>query len=290
MPDPAHGFPVLVFGGSSQIGHFLLPRLLARGASVTALSRHARASQPGLRWLQGGLPDALPRELPHPRAIVSFGPLMPFAEWLARADFGSEPPRVVATSSMSAETKRDSDVPAERAIARLLHDGEQALAAACARHGAPWTVLRPTLVYGAGLDKSLSPIARRAWRTRVFPLPAGRGMRQPVHADDIALAVLAALDRPASAGHILPIGGGERLPADEMFARVRQTLPHANLPLQLPAWLLRAGQRFAPAKLRGPLQRLDADLVADNGELERLLGVAPRAFQPTAEMWFPAKQ
>jgi len=281
---------VLVFGGSSQIGHFLLPRLLARGATVTALSRHARTSQAGLRWVQGSLPDALPAELPHPAAIVSFGPLGPFAQWLARTGFGSEPPRVIATSSMSAETKRDSAMPVERALAQQLRDGEQALAAACARHGAPWTVLRPTLIYGAGLDNSLSPIARRAWRTRVFPLPAGRGLRQPVHADDIALAVLAALDCPASAGRILPIGGGERLSAHDMFVRVRQTLPHANLPLPLPAWLLHAGQRIAPAKLRGPLARLDADLVADNGELERLLGVTPRTFRPEAEMWFPVKR
>jgi len=280
---------VLVFGGSSQIGRFLLPRLLARGAAAMAVSRRTHASQPGLRWLQGSLPDALPAELPHPAAIVSFGPIGPFAQWLARADFGSEPPRVIATSSMSAETKRESAMPAERAVAQQLRDGEQALAAACARHGAPWTVLRPTLIYGAGLDKSLSPIARRAWRTRVFPLPAGRGLRQPVHADDIALAVLAALDCPASAGRILSIGGGERLTAGEMFARVRRTLPHANLPLPLPAWLLHAGQRLAPAKLRGPLARLDADLIADNDELERLLGVTPRGFQPTAEMWFPER-
>lgn len=280
---------VLVFGGSSQIGHFLLPRLLAGGASVVALSRRAHPPQPGLRWLQGELPHAVPAELPAPVAIVSFGPLGPFAEWLARADFGSEPPRIVATSSMSAETKRDSGVPAERAIAQQLRDGEQALAAACARHGAPWTVLRPTLIYGAGLDKSLSPIARRAWRTRVFPLPAGRGLRQPVHAEDIALAVLATLSCPASAGRILSIGGGERLSAREMFARVRRTLPHANLPLPLPSWLLHAGQRLAPAKLRGPLARLDADLIADNTELERLLGIQPRPFQVDADMWFPAK-
>lgn len=281
---------VLVFGGSSQIGHFLLPRLLARGASVTALSRHAHASQSGLRWLQGSLPDAVSGEPLLPLAIISFGPIGPFAAWLARANFGSEPPRVIATSSMSAETKRDSAEPAERAIAQQLRDGEHALAVACARHGAPWTVLRPTLIYGAGLDKSLSPIARRAWRTRLFPLPAGRGLRQPVHAEDIALAVLAALDCPASAGRILPIGGGERLTAGEMFARVRRTLPHANLPLPLPAWLLHTGQRIAPRKLRGPLQRLDADLVADNGELERLLGISPRPFRPAAEMWFPVRE
>src|SRR5690606_10084758 len=138
----------------------------------------------------GALPDRVPA-LPPVEAIVSFGPLLPFARWLAGAR-PAHAPRVVATSSMSAESKIGSDVPAERAVARELREGEAALARACAELGSAWTVLRPTLVYGAGLDKSLTPIARRALRTRLFPLPAGRGLRQPVHADDIAQAVLAA--------------------------------------------------------------------------------------------------
>lgn len=276
---------VWVFGGSSQIGHFLLPRLVASGETVLALSRHARAPQEGVRWLHGQLPDGLPRDLPTPSAIVSFGPLGPFAQCLVQRDFGSEPPRVIATSSMSAQSKRDSGVPAERAISQQLRDGETQLAEACACHGVPWTVLRPTLIYGAGLDKSLTPIARRALRTHVFPLPAGRGLRQPVHAEDIALAVLAALDHPASAGHILAIGGGERLSFAAMLARVRASLPGSTMPLPLPAWLLRGAQHLAPAKLRGPLQRLDTDLIADNDELTRLLGIRPRAFRPEASMW-----
>ncbi|AGG90238.1 NAD-dependent epimerase/dehydratase family protein [Rhodanobacter denitrificans] len=275
---------VLVFGGSSQIGHFLLPRLLASGEAVLALSRQPRPAQAGVTWLQGTLPDRMPR-LPELSAIISFGPLQGLADWLAQATL-ADAPRVVATSSMSAESKRDSGVPAERALARRLRDGEAALAAACERHGCAWTVLRPTLVYGAGLDKSLTPIARRAMRLRLFPLPSGRGLRQPVHADDIAQAVLAALECPAAAGRILPIGGGERLRSGEMFARVRRSLPRATVPLPLPAWLLRLGQRALPP-LRGPLSRLDSDLVADNGELQRLLGMRPRPFRPDAAMWQP---
>ncbi|PWK84375.1 SDR family oxidoreductase [Fulvimonas soli] len=275
---------VLVFGASSQIGHFLLPRLRAQGIKVLALSRRPRAASGGVRWLEGALPDRVPA-LPPVEAIVSFGPLLPFARWLAGAR-PAHAPRVVATSSMSAESKIGSDVPAERAVARELREGEAALARACAELGSAWTVLRPTLVYGAGLDKSLTPIARRALRTRLFPLPAGRGLRQPVHADDIAQAVLAALQRPAAAGRVLAIGGGERLRAAEMFARVRRSLPAATVPLPLPAWLLRAGARAAP-RLRGPLQRLETDLVADNAELERLLGVHPRPFAPTAGCWRP---
>lgn len=277
---------VLVLGATSQIGYFLLPRLLAQGESVLALSRRPPAatasSSEGVRWLRGQLPDALPT-LPVLSAIVSFGPLAALGEWLASVP-PMPGPRVIATSSMSAESKRASRVPAERAVAAQLRDGEQALARACERHGSAWTVLRPTLVYGAGRDKSLTPIARRAMRTRLFPLPAGRGLRQPVHADDLALAVLAALANLDAAGCILPIGGGERLSAGEMFARVRHSLPRSTLPLPLPAGLLRLGKHALP-RLRGPLDRLDADLVADNRELQRVLGIQPRPFRPGPDAW-----
>jgi len=273
---------VLVFGGSSQIGHYLLPLLAARDEPVVALSRAPRPAAHGVTWLAGQLPGEVPA-VDGVSAIFSFGPLRPFADWLASAKLPLAP-RVIATSSMSAETKRDSEVPAERLISQMLRDGENALAAACAQQGSDWTVLRPTLIYGAGLDKSLTPIARRAMRTHVFPLPAGRGMRQPVHAQDLALAALAALDTPAAGMKILPIGGGERLTAGEMFARVRRSLPVDTLPLPIPAWALRLARRGV-GKLRGPLSRLEADLIADNTEVVRLLGVNPRPFRPDRDCW-----
>lgn len=274
---------MLVLGASSQIGHFLLPRLHAGGYAVLALSRVERAPAPGMSWLRGGLPDGMPETVPPLTAIISYGPLWAFAQWLQQAPLQGAP-RVVATSSMSAQSKRDSSVPAEREIARQLREGEHALAQACSQRGLDWTVLRPTLVYGAGLDKSLTPIARRAMRLRVFPLPAGRGLRQPVHADDVAMASVAALQSAPAIGQILPIGGGERLAAAAMFARVRHSLPVVTLPLPLPAALLSLGRRAAP-RLRGPLTRLEHDLIADNSELERCLQIRPRPFRPDAACW-----
>jgi nucleoside-diphosphate-sugar epimerase len=273
---------VLVFGGSSQIGRYLLPLLAARDEPVVALSRAPQAATQGITWLPGQLPGGVPA-VEGISAIFSFGPLQPFAEWMAGATL-PHAPRVIATSSMSAETKRDSEVPAERLVSQTLRDGENALAAACAQHGCDWTVLRSTLIYGAGLDKSLTPIARRAMRTHIFPLPAGRGMRQPVHAQDLAFAALAALDTPAAAMRILSIGGGERLTVGEMFARVRRSLPVDTLPVPIPAWSLRLARRGV-GRLRGPLSRLESDLIADNTEVVRLLGVNPRPFRPDAECW-----
>lgn len=273
---------VLVFGGSGQIGHYMLPLLSARDETVVALSRVLRASTPGVTWVEGSLPGPVPA-IADISAIFSFGPLDLFSVWLSSVEL-PHAPRVVAISSMGAESKRASEVPAEREISQRLRDGENATVTACARHGSEWTVLRPTLIYGAGLDNSLTPIAQRAMRRRVFPLPAGRGMRQPVHAEDLAHAALAALDTPAAAMKVLPIGGGERLPVGEMFARVRRSLPVDTLPLPLPAWSLRVASRSVAA-LRGPLSRLEVDLIADNTEMTQLLGIQPRPFRPDADCW-----
>ena len=69
-----------------------------------------------------------------------------------------------------------------------------------AERGIACTVFRPTLIYGAGTDRSLAPIARFARRWRVLPVPLGaNGLRQPVHARDLAAACVAVL---ANAGHV----------------------------------------------------------------------------------------
>ncbi|HMH67533.1 MAG TPA: NAD-dependent epimerase/dehydratase family protein [Pinirhizobacter sp.] len=276
---------ILVLGASSQIGRFLLPRLRARGDEVVAVSRWQHADSDGLTWLRGELPDRMP-DIAHVDAVICYGPIIVLAPWLAS---GAAPgvTRVVCTSSMSAQSKLDSPDAVERELSRSLRDGETMLAAACEARGIAWTVLRPTLVYGAGIDKSLSPIARGAMRAHVFPLPSGRGLRQPVHADDIACASVAALDTPAAAGQVIPVGGGERLTSGEMFARVRRSLAVATLPLPVPRWLLGLAAAAIP-RARGPISRLDVDLVADNEPLLRLLGVRPRPFLADGACWMPS--
>jgi len=272
---------VLVCGASSQIGCFLLPELARAGATVLALSRTAQPGVAGATWLQGALPQP-PPVADVAASVCSFAPLDALARWI---DAGAAPrlERVVATSSMSAASKQASPVAAEREVSRRLREGEAALASACGRRGIAWTIFRPTLIYGAARDKSLTPLARRAMHWRVFGLPAGLGLRQPVHAADIATAVLCALGGGAE-GRVLQIGGGERLTASAMFERVRASLPVRTLALRIPGALVRGGARALPP-LRGPLTRLEQDLVADNTELERLLGVHPRNFRPDRACW-----
>jgi nucleoside-diphosphate-sugar epimerase len=275
----------LVLGATGQIGRFLIPELLAQGAVVEAVSRQAPPSDEGLVWSRfdlyvGGDSAAAPD------VVFSAGPLDGLLAWLGRTRH--RPGRIVAFSSTSAETKQDSPDAAERELAASLARAEAALESFCDARRIDWTILRPTLVYGCGMDENLSRIAALARRWRLVPLSRDAlGLRQPVHARDLAFCAVRAAACPASARRRYDLGGGEVLSYREMVRRtVCCVRPRAYLVL-LPAWLFIAAVRLvsrtrAVAGLgRGVVVRMQRDLVFDHTLAVRDLGWNPRPFQPT---------
>lgn len=282
MPD------ALLFGGTGQIGRPLIGRLLRGGWQVLAVSRRPQPPQDGLTWLRGdldgvqGVPNAV-------QAIFSAGPLDAFARWYARG--AVQAPRVVAFGSTSLATKQDSIDAYERDLATRLAAAEQGVFAQAAATGAQATLLRPTLVYGAGRDASLTRIAALARRFGWFPLPSGvNGLRQPVHVEDLAEAAMAVIDRAATFGQAYALPGGETLAYRAMVARTLAAMsPPARL-LELPAPVFRiavgVAQRFgiAGSLNAATIERMRQDLVFDSLPARTDFGYAPRAFAPTAAM------
>ena len=281
----------LVLGASGAIGCHLVPRLLADGDEVIALSRAARVARDArVRWVAGDVhaPQRTPA-LPRVDVVFSLGPLDGLAAWLERSAIVA--PRVVAFSSMSVLSKRASADAGERALVARLAAAEHALAEVAGVRGMAWTLFRPTLIYGSGLDRSLSPLARFGRRWRVFPrLPAATGLRQPVHAEDLATACLAAWATTASHGRTYALGGGERLPFADMLERVRGALGVRAIGLPLPlgaaAVLARAARGLGlPAPGAAAFARLREDLVADDGAARVDFGWSPCAFHPEPSAW-----
>jgi nucleoside-diphosphate-sugar epimerase len=281
----------VVFGASGAVGRFLLPRLLAAGHDVFAISRDAHVSgEARLRWIVGDLPHNAP-VLPQAATVFSLGPLDAFAEWFAAQ--GPRDARIVAIGSRSIETKRHSADAAERDVASRLARAEDLLARTAEARGTRITVLRPTLIYGAGLDRSLTPIVAFARRWHLFPyVAAARGLRQPVHADDLAAAcVTLAQTLPPRRGY--DVGGGERIAFSVMLRRVRASLPFATLALPVPLFLAREGAGLARrasafrAASAGALARLHEDLTVDQAPAAADFGWSPRAFRPAPGDWTP---
>ncbi len=273
----------LVIGLSGQVGRALRPLLQARGDTWLALSRWPQPALAGIHWLHGSL-EAMPAQAAQAGTILSLGPLDAFAAWLEVGAINAH--RVIALGSTGRHDKLQSADAAERALAARLRDAEARLSAAAARSGVALTVLRPSLIYGGEGDRSLTPMLERAQRWGLLPLPANaRGLRQPVHAADVATAVLACLDAPATAGRAYDLPGGETLAFDEMVRRALDRHAPACRLLRLPAPLfaLAAGlARWRDPGAPGPgvISRLALDQVADAGPAWTDFGYAPRGFEP----------
>jgi nucleoside-diphosphate-sugar epimerase len=278
---------VCVAGATSQLGVFLLPRLRAAGCAVVALSRRApdapQSFVDGLTWMRA---EAIRATEVETGCLVSCGPLA-LAGRLVACLPGLE--RVIAFSSSSVQSKADSADAAERAAMASLAAAESALAARCAERNLPLLLLRPTLIYGCGLDRNVSLLAAVARRFGVIPLAgAAGGRRQPVHADDLAELAVRALLATEPIGLTAPVCGADTITYREMARRIATAVPRRVRLLTLPEPVLAGAVRILPpfGRRRGlnaeMVRRQNRDLVFDDSALRRALDWSPRPFEPTA--------
>jgi len=275
--------PVLVLGATSLIGGYLLDRLRAAGVDPVAVSRRPPTGE--ACWLDADLSDPhLEDGLPPVATVFSLSPiwLLPDALPALKARGMT---RLVAFSSTSRFTKQASDVPEERAVAASLAEAEAAVERFCASQGVAWTILRPTLIYDEGRDGNVSRLASLIRRFGVLPLSGrGEGLRQPVHAQDLAVGALAAATAPAAANRAYDLVGGETLTYRQMATRVfeglRRTPVVVSLPPALFGLMLKAASPFLPGATAAMGSRMGVDLTFDSGDATRDFGWAPRDFRP----------
>jgi nucleoside-diphosphate-sugar epimerase len=273
----------LILGATSLVGRFLTPRLSAAGERPLALSRRAPEHADGAQWLVGDLtaPD-LAAGLSPLSTVYSLSPIWLLPPALPQL-IAAGASRVVAFSSTSRFTKRESTVASERTVAARLANSEAEVIALCEAAGVGWTILRPTLIYAEGLDGNVSRLAALIRRVGVLPLAGrGEGLRQPVHADDLATAAMAAASAPPNRAYDLP--GGETLSYRRMAERVFEGMGRKPriLAVPEPLWSVAFGvlSPFLPGATAAMGARMSMDLTFDAAPARLDLGWSPRAFRP----------
>ncbi len=275
------GALVLLFGATGPVGCFLRQRLADSGSMVMAVSRRPPDEQTGHEiWLQHDLDEGpLTSDA---SVLVSLGPL---SHALAELENSQRVGRLVALSSASTHFKRHSPDPRERALIRGLIDTENALRQRCAERNVVLTLIKPSLIYAPGLDRNVSRLAGLMKRLSVTPY-AGRGLRHPVHADDLARLVVDCLRLgEASAGEWL-VGGGETLTYPDMLKRIASASGRSTRLLRVPAWSLKMALILAHSFHRLSdiravmIDRQRQDLLVDDTPARERLGWTPRPFRP----------
>lgn len=281
---------VAVIGATSFVGGQILPMLTGKVDQVVAFSRRPiTADNATVSWYQAPTPDA-PLSCP-PTLQGAY-----IQEWICLAPIYTLPDyfelmqahgakRVVALSSTSRFTKSTSFDAEEKRIADRMAAGEARLQAWAEANGVESVILRPTLIYGLGLDKNISEITRLIRRAGFFPLfGAARGLRQPIRVEDVAQACISALESQAAANHAYNISGAETLTYREMVRRIFVTLERRPRLVTVPLWLFKAAVTLLRALPRyrrwnvAMADRMNQDLVFDHADAARDLGFSPQPF------------
>lgn len=275
---------VLITGAASQIGRYLIPGLVEHGHECLCVSRKQHANEPGVQWIEHdlkGLSDRLYEQTADVWIHLAPMDLLPSLLNVAQR-IGVR--HIVAFSSTSIFTKQVHATPAEKAFINRLTDAEQDLADFAKTNGIAWNVFRPTLIY-SGMDKNVSFISRMVRRFGFFPL-VGDGLRQPVHAEDLAHACIEVLERPEAGNQAYNLGGGEVIPYSEMVRRIFRAqginprlMPIHPSPVRFFIRLLRMFPSYrylTPAMV----DRMAMDMVFEYDEAQRGFGYTPRPFEP----------
>lgn len=276
---------VLVLGASSQVGVFAVPQLLTQGDQVLALGRQAMPGyfpdHPNLNWLNDT--SQLGSEQPFD-ALLSAGPLNLVVRVFEQFPAVSH---LAVTSTTSVFSKRDSVSKAEREQVQQIIAAESRLRALSTRTGASLVLLRPTLIYGCGQDSNLSLLMRFIQRFGFCPLSLGaQGKRQPLHAEDLATALVSGLGQATESSLESALCGGSVISYKEMVCALFTALgreprllalPPAVLATAVSAWARVSGSGLNAAMVMRQAQ----DLVFDDRQARHQLEVQPRCYKPT---------
>jgi nucleoside-diphosphate-sugar epimerase len=143
------------------------------------------------------------------------------------------------------------------------------------------------MIYSLGHDRNVTRLAWFIDRFGFFPLPGqGRGLRQPVHADDLAIACVNLLKKPKAWNQSYNLSGGETLSYRAMIETLFRRLGKQPRILCLPDRLWRMAirlARFLPGNRdlnMAMVRRGDVDLCFPHDEATQAFSYQPRRFQP----------
>ncbi len=288
-----------VIGATSFVGECLLSLLAKNDTDVIAFSRQERGcgdlnvgDAQQIEWRQFSKQASKNVELESEQNIevwFSLAPIWVLADHLPMLKaYGAK--RVVALSSTSRFTKAVSSNVAEQALAEHLVSAEEAFITWAEKEQIAWTILQPTLIYGLGKDRNICELVRFIHRFGFYPLCGqSRGLRQPIHVEDVAKACYLALNSDNAINRTYIISGGEVLTYREMVGRLFKVMGKRPLFIRVPLFLfrpvisiLRCFPRFKGWSV-AMVERMNKDMAFDHLEATRDLGFTPRKFQLTKQ-------
>jgi len=152
--------------------------------------------------------------------------------------------------------------------------------------GLPWTIVRPTMIYGSERDRNIHRLLRFLDRWPLFPMfGPGTNLWQPVYHEDCAGAIIETLKHPETVNQSYDLPGATPLTYLDLVRTAAAALGRSprlvRIPLEPVRRVLLAAERLRlslPVD-SGQVTRLREDKAYPYGEARCDLAYAPRPFR-----------
>lgn len=274
---------VLVTGATGFTGSRVVPLLLKSGYQVRCLTRATSDRSPlsalTVEWATGDLanPETVTTALSGVDALFN----------IASLGFGHA--ESILKSMKEAGVKRGLFI-STTAIFTQLNAGSKSVRLAAEEaiqsSGLDYTILRPTMIYGSPRDRNMWRLIRLLKITPIMPIFGdGESLQQPIFVDDVAGAVLLALQNNVTIGKSYNIAGKAPLTYNQVIDTVASTLSKRVWKLHLPYMpIVRMLQFTEQMRIRLPIKaeqvlRLNENKAFSYEEAQRDFGFSPRSFE-----------
>ncbi len=136
------------------------------------------------------------------------------------------------------------------------------------RHsGAPFTILRPVIVYGPGAKANIALIMRIAALPLPLPFGAFENRRSLLAIDNLIQAIILCLDSPLTMNQTFIVSDREPITLAEMFATLREAAGNSPRLIRVPPSAVRA--MITATGRQGLWDRIGRELVASSANLQK---------------------
>ncbi len=162
--------------------------------------------------------------------------------------------------------------------------------------GIPFTILRPSLIYGPG-DQFTIRLSELIRISPVLPvIGSGKSKVQPLSIDDVVSCIVKAVTTGSFLNEIYEIGGPEQMTYEEVTAAIAEAIGVRRPTVHMPLFFMKAAARVLESVLPKPpvttdqLIMLQEDNVCSMRDIRDAFGIEPIRFHEGLRKFLTAKK
>ncbi|MCR8632417.1 SDR family oxidoreductase [Paenibacillus radicis (ex Xue et al. 2023)] len=148
-----------------------------------------------------------------------------------------------------------------------------------------YTIIRPTMIYGTERDRNMCRLIKTLNKYPMIPIAGnGNSLQQPIHVDDLADAILKAVNTEEAIRKAYNVSGKQPITYNQVIEETLEALNKKAVRLHIPVKAVLPLIKFYSKLSKNPkikaeqILRLNENKAFDHFEAKRDFGFSPRSF------------